>query len=161
DEEGKQPNSLRGREFPGLQPFGWAAILQPSSRQSPCSARAPKVCFDLRVVRLKHPLSSRFTMSENPVREKPNPPGNNVRRVPVAGLRKGDRVVKGTFLVESANFKQTRNNKYFIQLLLRDRTGSIKAVRWEASQDLFNSFSSDDFLQINGRVEEFQQQLQI
>jgi 3'-5' exoribonuclease len=76
-------------------------------------------------------------------------------------LRKGDRIANGIYLVEEANFKQTRNNKFFIQLVLRDRTGSIKAIRWEATQELFDSFSAEDFIRIQGRVEEFQQQLQI
>ncbi|HVR72945.1 MAG TPA: OB-fold nucleic acid binding domain-containing protein, partial [Planctomycetota bacterium] len=84
-----------------------------------------------------------------------------MKRTPVSQLRKGDRISEGVYLVEEANFKQTRNSKYFIQLSLRDRTGSIKAVRWEASHDLFNSFSTEDFLKITGRVEEFQQNLQI
>jgi len=91
----------------------------------------------------------------------PHPAGPAASRTPVAQLRKGDRIASGVYLVEEANFKQTRNNKYFIQLLLRDRTGSIKAVRWEATQELFDSFSTEDFVQIQGRVEEFQQQLQI
>ena len=83
------------------------------------------------------------------------------RQVPVAQLRKGDRVDGAVLLVEMANFKQTRNNKNFIQLQLRDRTGSVKAVRWEASHELFASFESEDFIRITGRVEEFQQKLQI
>jgi len=83
------------------------------------------------------------------------------RHLPIAQLRKGDRIVDGVYLVEAANFKQTRNSKYFIQLVLRDRTGSIKAVRWEASQELYSSFAPEDFLKISGRVEEFQQRLQV
>jgi 3'-5' exoribonuclease len=85
----------------------------------------------------------------------------SVARTPVDQLRKGDRIANGIYLVEEANFKQTRNNKFFIQLVLRDRTGSIKAIRWEATQELFDSFSAEDFIRIQGRVEEFQQQLQI
>src|SRR5262245_42602120 len=100
-------------------------------------------------------------MAGNSTPEKSNQPVSSPRRTTVANLRKGDRIVDGSFLVETANFKQTRNNKHFIQLILRDRTGSIKAVRWEASQELFNSFSIGDFVYINGRVEEFQQNLQI
>lgn len=107
-----------------------------------------------------NPLPEKSSLTTEAPRS-PQGDGSSVRRVAVSALRKGDRVANGTFLVESANFKQTRNNKYFIQLVLRDRTGSIKAVRWDASQELFSSFSSEDFLQINGRVEEFQQQLQI
>ena len=82
-------------------------------------------------------------------------------RVQVAALRKGDRIQGGVFLVEEANFKQTRNSKYFIQLVLRDRTGSIRGVRWEANQELYDSFSVEDFIKISGRVEEFQQNLQV
>jgi len=70
--------------------------------------------------------------------------------------------VRGTvFLVETSNFKQTRNQKFFIQLNLRDRTGSIRAVRWEATEDLYRSFSVDDFVLVDGRVEEFQQHPQL
>jgi 3'-5' exoribonuclease len=83
------------------------------------------------------------------------------RRPRVAELQKGKRVEGGIYLVEASNFKQTRNQKHFIQMTLRDRTGSIKAIRWEASEDLYASFGVDDFVQIQGRVEEFQQQLQV
>ena len=82
-------------------------------------------------------------------------------RSQVACLRKGDRISGGVYLVEESNFKQTRNAKYFIQLVLRDRTGSIRAVRWEATQELYESFAAQDFLKVSGRVEEFQQNLQV
>lgn len=84
-----------------------------------------------------------------------------VGTIPVAQLRKGFRIVGGVYLVQESNFKQTRNGKYFIQLTLRDRTGAIRALRWEATPEMFESFSVGDFLRITGRVEEFQQQLQI
>jgi 3'-5' exoribonuclease len=83
------------------------------------------------------------------------------RQIPIAELRKGDRIEGSVLLVEMANFKQTRNNKNFIQLQLRDRTASVKAVRWEASHELFASFESEGFVRISGRVEEFQQKLQV
>ncbi len=81
-------------------------------------------------------------------------------RILCCDLQKGLRINQ-VFLVESSNFKQTRNGKYFIQMELRDRTGSIKAIRWEASRELFDSFGVDDFVKVEGRVEEFQQHLQI
>lgn len=87
-------------------------------------------------------------------------PGDS-KRTSVAELRKGMRVEGGIYLVEEANFKQTRNSKYFIQFLLRDKTGSVKAVKWEATQELYSSLGSEDFIQITGRVEEFHDQLQI
>ncbi len=78
----------------------------------------------------------------------------------VQDLQKGDRVNQ-VFLVENSNFKQTRNNKFFIQTDLRDRSGSLKGIRWEADRELFESFQPDDFIRIEGRVEEFQQNLQV
>ena len=78
----------------------------------------------------------------------------------VKDLERGHRVNR-VFLVENSNFKQTRNNKYFIQTDLRDRTGSIKGIRWEADRALFDSFRATDFVHVVGRVEEFQSHLQI
>jgi 3'-5' exoribonuclease len=94
----------------------------------------------------------------------PTPPGQQKAppgRWSVSSLRKGEKIAGATYLVETANFKQTRNNKSFIQMSLRDRTGAIKAVRWEATQELYDSFGAGDYLRITGRVEEFQQNLQV
>ncbi|HLU48365.1 MAG TPA: OB-fold nucleic acid binding domain-containing protein, partial [Planctomycetota bacterium] len=79
----------------------------------------------------------------------------------VADLRKGDRITGGVFLVEASNFKQTRSQKYFIQMALRDSSGSVRALVWEATQELYRSFQVGDFLRIDGRVEEFQNQRQV
>jgi len=76
-------------------------------------------------------------------------------------LRRGDRISGTTLLVETSNFKQTRNQKYFIQMNLRDRSGSIRAIRWEADEVLYHSFHVDDFLRVSGRIEEFQGNLQL
>ena len=76
-------------------------------------------------------------------------------------LKKGDKVTEATYLVESSNFKQTRNQKYFIQMNLRDKTGSIRAIRWDADKSIYNSFSIDDFVLVNGRIEEFQNNRQL
>jgi 3'-5' exoribonuclease len=81
-------------------------------------------------------------------------------RILCSEIQKGQRIDQ-TFLVETWNFKQTRNGKYFIQMELRDRTGSIKAIRWEATPELYSQIGVDDFLRVAGRVEEFQQHLQI
>lgn len=82
-------------------------------------------------------------------------------KLSVASLGKGDRLDGAVLLVEASNFKQTRDGKYFIQMSLRDRTGSVRAVRWEASQDLYRSFGEGDFIRLTGRVEEFQQNPQV
>ncbi|MEM7234286.1 MAG: OB-fold nucleic acid binding domain-containing protein, partial [Planctomycetota bacterium] len=79
----------------------------------------------------------------------------------VSDLQKGDKLRDVVFLVETSNFKQTRNQKYFIQMILRDRTGSLRGVRWEATEELYRSFGVDDFVRVDGRVEEFQGSLQL
>ncbi len=79
----------------------------------------------------------------------------------IANLRKGDQVNAATYLVEISNFKQTRNQKYFIQMSLRDKTGSLRSIKWDADEALYTSFSVDDFVRVNGRVEEYQNNRQI
>ena len=79
----------------------------------------------------------------------------------IANLRKGDQVNAATYLVEISNFKQTRNQKYFIQMSLRDKTGSLRSIKWDADEALYTSISVDDFVRINGRVEEYQNNRQI
>ena len=79
----------------------------------------------------------------------------------VGSLRKGDRIRGMTLLAEVVNFKQTRDGKHFLQMILRDRTASVRAVRWEATVELYRSFGVGDFVRVDGRVEEFQQNLQV
>lgn len=75
-------------------------------------------------------------------------------------LRRGD-AVDGIYLVETANFKQARNGKPFLQLVLRDATAAVKAVRWETSREEFRALERCAFLAAKGRAEEFQGNLQI
>ena len=75
-------------------------------------------------------------------------------------LRRGD-TVEGVYLVEGANFKQSRNGKYFIQMTLRDRSAAVRALRWEATHEDFANLEKNPFLSVQGRCEEFQGNLQI
>lgn len=75
-------------------------------------------------------------------------------------LQRGD-TAQGIYLVESSNFKQAKNNKFFIQLTVRDRSTSVRALRWEASRADYQALVRSGFLDLTGRVEEFQGNLQI
>ncbi|MGA1489602.1 MAG: 3'-5' exoribonuclease YhaM family protein [Planctomycetota bacterium] len=75
-------------------------------------------------------------------------------------LERGARI-EGVFLVETANFKQTRNGKHFLQLVLRDHSASVKAVRWDSNRDEFRGVERCPFLRVSGRVEEYQGNTQI
>lgn len=74
--------------------------------------------------------------------------------------RSGDRI-EGVFLVENASLKTARNGKLFITMTLRDHTLGLKAVRWESSQEEFRALEKNPFLRIQGRVEEYQGNLQL
>ncbi len=75
-------------------------------------------------------------------------------------LRRGD-AVNEIYLVESANYKQARNGKPFIQMVLRDASAAVKALRWEANRDEYRQLERHPFVQVHGRVEEYQGALQI
>ncbi|MEM7260614.1 MAG: OB-fold nucleic acid binding domain-containing protein, partial [Planctomycetota bacterium] len=81
-------------------------------------------------------------------------------RLYVKNLKRG-MSVSDVFLVDTANFKQARNGSHFVQLVLRDATGSVKALRWESNPEEFRLLESNPFLLTNGRVEEYQGNLQI
>ena len=68
---------------------------------------------------------------------------------------------RGVFLVETANFKQTRNGKHFVQLVLRDHSAAVKALRWDSSREEFRGIERNPFLRVSGRVEEYQGNMQI
>ena len=75
-------------------------------------------------------------------------------------LKRGARL-EGVFLVESANFKQTRNGKHFVQLTLRDHSAAVKALRWDSNREEFRGIERNPFLRVSGRVEEYQGNMQI
>jgi 3'-5' exoribonuclease len=65
------------------------------------------------------------------------------------------------FLVEDKQLRANRNGNLYLQLELRDRTGSINARLWNAGEHLFRSFDAGDFLLVKGKVQLFQGSLQI
>ncbi|MFN0059722.1 MAG: 3'-5' exoribonuclease YhaM family protein [Planctomycetota bacterium] len=75
-------------------------------------------------------------------------------------LGRGDSVQE-IFLVEAANYKQARNGSCFIQMTLRDSSGAMRALRWEANREEFRLVEQQPFLLVGGRIEEYQGNLQI
>lgn len=65
------------------------------------------------------------------------------------------------FLVTDKQLRANRNGNLYIQVELRDRTGSITARLWNAGEHLFRSFEDGDFLHIKGKVQLFQGALQV
>ena len=65
------------------------------------------------------------------------------------------------FLVADKQLRANRQGNLYIQLQLRDRTGSIDARLWNAGEALFRSLHEGDFVQVRGKVQLFQGSLQI
>ncbi len=78
----------------------------------------------------------------------------------VQQLSDGDNVEE-VYLVADKQLRANRNGNLYLQLDLRDRTGTINARMWNAGEHLFRSFDSGDFLLIKGKVQLFQGALQM
>jgi 3'-5' exoribonuclease len=65
------------------------------------------------------------------------------------------------YLVTDKQLRANRNGNLYLQLELRDRTGSISARLWNAGEQLFRSFDVGDFLLARGKVQLFQGALQV
>src|SRR5947209_19317200 len=65
------------------------------------------------------------------------------------------------FLVADKQLRANRNGNLYIQLELRDRTGTIGARLWNAGEPLFRTFEPGDFLLVKGKVQLFQGALQM
>jgi 3'-5' exoribonuclease len=69
--------------------------------------------------------------------------------------------VEETYLVADKQYRANRQGSLYIQLELRDRTGTIGARLWNAPETLFRSFETGDFLRVKGKVQLFQGALQM
>ena len=79
----------------------------------------------------------------------------NLNRISVDQLRPGDRADQ-VFLVASRELRQTKTGKYYIQAILQDRGGQIKAVMWDASQSIAADMSPEGFVKAQVRIEQYQ-----
>src|SRR5256884_9151970 len=88
------------------------------------------------------------------------PRTNDMTRRFIQQLADGD-AIEDVYLVSDKQLRANRNGNLYLQVELRDRTGSISARLWNAGEHLFRSFDLGDFLQIKGKVQLFQGALQI
>lgn len=78
----------------------------------------------------------------------------------VKDLCEGD-VVEGFYAVKDASLQTTSTGKYYIRFLLSDASGSISGNMWDASQEIFQTFSAGSIVKIRAAVESYRGQLQI
>ncbi len=78
----------------------------------------------------------------------------------VQQMADGD-TIEDVYLISDKQLRANRNGNLYLQVELRDRTGSISARLWNAGEHQFRSFDVGDFVQIKGKVQLFQGALQI
>jgi 3'-5' exoribonuclease len=83
-----------------------------------------------------------------------------MRRLFLCDCQAGD-VVEDVFVVTNKQLSQASNGKHYIKAFISDRTNQITARMWNASRDIFNAMPDGGFLKVRGRVENYQNNLQI
>ena len=71
------------------------------------------------------------------------------------------RPVDSVFLVSEATLRTARNGSSYLSVTLCDHTGRISGRQWDVSEAFADSVKPDDFVNVKGKVESYQNQLQI
>jgi len=69
--------------------------------------------------------------------------------------------VEQVFQVAEKSLRTTRKGGYFITARLRDRTGEIPAVCWDATEALFAAIPQDGYALVQGRVDTYKDAPQV
>lgn len=91
----------------------------------------------------------------------------NCRSCAMASLRRfvnqlGERDnVDQVFLVADKQLRANRNGNLYLQLRLTDKTGSLTGMLWNASDQLFNSVATGNYLRVAGTTQLYNGQLQM
>jgi 3'-5' exoribonuclease len=75
-------------------------------------------------------------------------------------LVNGD-AVDETFLVADKQLRANRQGNLYLHLELRDKTGTVGARLWNATENLARQFEPGDFLHVRGKTQLFQGSLQV
>jgi 3'-5' exoribonuclease len=75
-------------------------------------------------------------------------------------LSHGD-AVDETFLVADKQLRANRQGNLYLHLELRDKSGSVGARLWNATEDLAKTFEPGDYIRVRGKTQVFQGSLQI
>jgi len=83
----------------------------------------------------------------------------NAERKFVNQLKAGT-AIDQVFLVREKDLRTTRSGDLYVTCVLMDRTGTLPARMWQASETIYQSIPVDGFLQVKGRVEDYKGNLQ-
>ena len=85
--------------------------------------------------------------------------GMDAQRLYVDQLTAG-MTIDQVFLVRDKDLRTTRNGDLYVMCTLCDKTGTLPARMWRASEAIFNSIPVDGFLHVKGRCEDYRGNLQ-
>ena len=85
--------------------------------------------------------------------------GMDTQRLYVNQLSAG-LTIDQVFLVRDKDLRTTKNGDLYVMCTLCDRTGTLPARMWRASEPIYNSIPVDGFLHVKGRCEDYRGNLQ-
>jgi 3'-5' exoribonuclease len=83
-----------------------------------------------------------------------------MRRLFLRDAAAGD-VVEDVFIITNKQLAATASGKFYIKAFCSDRTAQMTSRIWNASRDMFNAMPDGGFLRLRGRVENYQNNLQL
>ena len=69
--------------------------------------------------------------------------------------------VSDVYLVRDCQLRTTKTGKYYLHLVLGDRTGAVNGRMWDATEALFAALNGARFVRVGGRVEVYREALQL
>src|SRR4030095_12093133 len=70
-------------------------------------------------------------------------------------------VAEDVFVISGKQLAAGKNGKHYIKAFVSDRTAQVTARMWNATRDVFNALPDGGFLRLRGRVENYQNNLQL
>ena len=78
----------------------------------------------------------------------------------ISDIQNGDSVDQ-VFLVARKELRMSRKGSQYINADVMDRTGSLPMRMFDATEEIFASFDVEDFVQVLGKVDSYQDNLQL
>jgi 3'-5' exoribonuclease len=83
-----------------------------------------------------------------------------MRRLFLRDCAAGD-VIEDVFIISNKQIAATTSGKHYIKAYCSDRTAQLNVRIWNATRDMFSAMPDGGFLRVRGRVENYQNNLQL
>src|SRR6202034_2456718 len=83
-----------------------------------------------------------------------------MRRLFLRDCAAGD-VIEDVFIITNKQLAATSSGKHYIKAFCSDRTAQLNVRIWNATRDMFSAMPDGGFLRIRGRIENYQNNLQL